>query len=62
MSEVSQTFCFMFEDEGPVWEKDMTRDQLLRVIKHLQAERDWWSAEAKLQHSTIDASAKSDIP
>lgn len=50
MSEVPKTFCFMFEDVGPVWEKDMTRDQLLHVIKYLQGERDWWATEAKKPH------------
>lgn len=47
MSEVPTTFCFMFPDVGPVWEKDMTREQLLHVIKHLQAEREWWMKQAK---------------
>lgn len=39
---VPTTFTFMFEDAGLVQERDMTRDQLLTVIRYLMDECDYW--------------------
>jgi hypothetical protein len=39
-------FVFMFED-GPKHSRDMTREDLLKVIESLLGERNWWKGEAQ---------------